>query len=80
MGACGQGLQVSDLSRQSVRVREEQRHSGADPGFPLGGGTDPSGVNIRFCQIKKKLHEIEKKLGRGGARGAPRSVNYIYDQ
>ena len=26
--------------------------SGADPGFAVGGGADPSGpANIRFCQI-----------------------------
>ena len=29
---------------------------GADPGFPVGGGTDPlgGGANIRFCQIFRK--------------------------
>ena len=43
----------------------------ADPGFPLGGGTNPPGrgTNVWFCQIlqKKNLHEIEKMLGHGGA-------------
>ena len=39
-----------------------------DPGFPVGGGAKPpGGANIRFCQILRKLHEIEKTLGHGGA-------------
>ena len=46
---------------------------GADPGFPIGGGANPpgGGANLRFCQkFPKKLHEIEKILGRRG-EGAP---------
>ena len=31
-------------------------YSGADPGFPVGGGANPrgGGANIRFCQILRK--------------------------
>ena len=48
----------------------------ADPGFPVGGGANPpgGGANIRFFpKFPKKLHEIEKILGRRGActEGAP---------
>ena len=40
--------------------------SGADPGFPVGGG-----ANLRVgAKILEKLHEIEKKLGHGGRGGA----------
>ena len=49
-------------------------YSGADPGFPVGGGTNPpGGANIRFWQFFWKLHEIEKILGRreGRVPGAP---------
>ena len=45
--------------------------AGADPGFPLGGGTDPPGrgaPTYDFVKISEKLHEIEKILGRGGGR------------
>ena len=46
--------------------------SGADPGFPVGGGADPRGsANIRFCQNFRKLHEIKKILGRRGAGHEP---------
>ena len=35
--------------------------SGADPGFPIGGGTDPGGMpTYNFTKISKNLHEIEK--------------------
>ena len=48
--------------------------AGADPGFPLGGGRQPTrrGTNLQFCQnFPKKLHEIAKMLGhRGHAPGA----------
>ena len=48
---------------------------GADPGFPVRGGTNPvgGGTNLRLCQnFPKKLHEIEKILGYGGSkRGTP---------
>ena len=42
----------------------------ADPGFPVGGGADPRGgcQHIIFAKFCKKLHEIEKILGRRGAR------------
>ena len=40
----------------------------ADPGFPVGGGANPMGVegtNIQFYQNFQKRHEIEKIMGRG---------------
>ena len=43
----------------------------ADPGFPVGGGADPRGggaPTYNFAKFCKKLHEIEKNLGRRGAR------------
>ena len=50
-------------------------NSGADPGFSVGGGTNPGGgggsPTYDFAKISKKLHEIENILGRGGAPGAP---------
>ena len=51
--------------------------AGADPGFPVEGGTDPLGGGRQhtiFVKFSQKLHEIEKILGRRrGARtgGAP---------
>ena len=46
---------------------------GADPGFPVGGGANPrrgEGVpTYDVVKFSKKLHEIEKKLGRGGGGG-----------
>ena len=49
-----------------------QRDAGADPGFPVGGGANPSGgaPTYEFAKFREKLHEIEKILGRrgGGAR------------
>ena len=49
--------------------------SGANPGFPVGGGADPRGgaPKYDFAEFStKKLHEIKKILGRRGARaGGP---------
>ena len=44
--------------------------TGADPGFLLGGGANPLGgaPTYDFVKFSKKLHEIEKILGRRGAR------------
>ena len=46
--------------------------SGADPGFPVGEGADPWGggasrQHIILSKFPKKLHEIEKIVGRMGA-------------
>ena len=44
-------------------------NAGADPGFYIGGDANPAegGANLRFYQkFPKKLHEIEKILGRRG--------------
>ena len=40
-------------------------HAGADPGFPVGGGTDPRGgaPTYNFVKFSEKLHEIEIILG-----------------
>ena len=43
--------------------------TGADPGFPLGGGgptLQGGSPTYDFFKISQKLHEIEKYLGRGG--------------
>ena len=51
--------------------------SGANPGFPVGGGANPPGVvpTYDFAKFSEKLHEIEKILvqweGGAHARGAP---------
>ena len=45
---------------------------GADPGFPIGGGTNPreGGATYNFAKLFEKLHEIEKIFGPwGGALG-----------
>ena len=41
-------------------------YSGADPGFPIGGGANPPGRAPRydFSKFREKLHEIENILGR----------------
>ena len=61
--------------------------SGADPGFPVGGGANPlaggGGVTYDCAKISIKLHEIEKILGRGGDHepGAPPYIRhwaYVY--
>ena len=45
------------------------RSAGADPRFPVGGGTDPLGApTYGFVNFSQKLHEIEKILGRRGER------------
>ena len=51
--------------------------SGADLGFPIGGGADPAGcANIQFCQIFQKLDEIENILGHKWAHvGAPQDLS-----
>ena len=41
--------------------------SGADPGFPVGGGSNSGGVpTYHFAKFFKKLQKIEKFLGRNG--------------
>ena len=46
--------------------------TGADPGFPVGGGANPLGGAPTYDSVKfsQKLHEIEKILDRGGGGGA----------
>ena len=54
--------------------------SGADPGFPVGGGANPrrgEGVpTYDVVKFSKKQHEIEKKLGDGGW-APPRSATAL---
>ena len=47
--------------------------SGADPGFPLGGGANPPGgaPTYDFAKCHEKLHEIEKILGPQLGRARP---------
>ena len=48
--------------------------SGADPGFPIGGGANCTGgaPTTEFAKFSKKLHEIEKNSDLvGGGGGAP---------
>ena len=50
---------------------------GADPGFPVGGGAEPTGdgaPTYDFAKFKKKLYEIEKSLGHGGVPERPLTV------
>ena len=45
-------------------------NTGVDPGFPVGGGANPSGgaPTYDFAKFCEKLYEIEKILGRRGGR------------
>ena len=48
-----------------------QHKTGADPGFPIGGGANPPGggggaPTYDFAKFCEKLHEIEKILARAG--------------
>ena len=56
-----------------LRKKQKIILSGADPGFPVGGGANPPGEapTYDFAKFCEKLHEIEKILGRRGthARG-----------
>ena len=57
-------------------------YTGADTGFPVGGEANPSEGGVEpptydFVQFSKKLHEIEKNLGRGRGRGAGGSPPWI---
>ena len=47
------------------------RVSGADPGFPLGGGADPpvGAPTYDFVKFPQKLHEIKKIWAVGGRAG-----------
>ena len=56
------------LLLSSVIVISGRSKTGADRGFPVGGGANPPmGANIYdFAKFCEKLHEIEKILGRGG--------------
>ena len=55
--------------------------AGTDPGFPVAGGADPTGVGgaptYDFAKFSTDLHEIEKILGRRGRAPLPppRSAN-----
>ena len=49
--------------------------TGADSGFPVGGGINPRGgggvPTYDFAKFSEKLHEIEKNFGRGRTPGHP---------
>ena len=44
------------LLRKDGKEEGNRTVSGADPGFPVGGGANPpgGGANIWFCQISRK--------------------------
>ena len=53
--------------RQPSKVRckmPKVTTTGADPGFPIGGGTNPPGgtPTYDFAKFCKKLHELEKNF------------------
>ena len=50
-----------------------QLESGADTGFPVGGGGRGGAPTYEFAKFSKKLHENEKIAGRvgGGDGGRP---------
>ena len=57
-------------------TRQQTPRSGADQGYPVGGGSNLRGggaPTYDFAKFYEKLHEIEKILGRRGAcaGGAP---------
>ena len=54
--------------------------TGADTGFPVGGGADPMGgaPTYDFVKFSEKLHEIEKLLGRGGGAPPPQSAAAVH--
>ena len=49
-----------------VSAMSPWRLTGADPGFPVGGGADPLGGApiYGFVKFSQNLHEIENILGR----------------
>ena len=65
---------VLEIREWTLMFHAILRFSGADPGFPVGGGANPPGggaPTYEFAKCREKLHEIEKILGRrGGARRA----------
>ena len=70
-GEGGEGLSVL----VGMVISDGRWNAGADPRFPVEGGTNhPWGApTYEFAKFSKKLHEIEKILGRGGGHvpGAP---------
>ena len=45
-------------------------NTGADSGFPVGGGANPPGSSTyNFAKLSEKLHKIEKVLGMGTRAG-----------
>ena len=47
---------------------KNEQLTGADPGFPVERGVNPPGApTYDFAKFSKKLHEIEKILGRRGS-------------
>ena len=57
-----------------MKMKDIGPKTGADPGFLIGGGTNPQGggVNIQICQIfPPNYMKIRKFWSIGGARGAP---------
>ena len=82
-------VQICCLRQMLTYCKRNQLDSGADPGFPVGGGANSAGrgrQHMILSNFPKNLHEIENILGRrwrGTCRGAPldlplRFVNFLY--
>ena len=63
-------MTVLSLAYAILTVRITRGISGADPGFPVGEGANPTGKGrtqtYDFVKFSKKLHEIGNILGRRG--------------
>ena len=73
------GLKLENNKKKQVLIYSKQtsvRIAVTDPGFPQGGGREPSiggGVNTQFCHNSPRnvLHEIGKQFGRRGGGVRP---------
>ena len=76
----------SIILRRSMHITETDTiqmytytDSGADPGFPVGGGCQPSrrrAPAYKFARFSEKLHEIKKMLVRRGGSHWISHYNY----
>ena len=68
---CANSQNCYYFSNFCQKLHENERiwtPTGADPGFPIGGGANPPGgaPTNDFAKFCEKLHEIEKFLGHRG--------------
>ena len=60
-----QTLDISQYLEGLYKMNDEL--AGADPGFSIGGGTNPlGGPTYDFAKFSRQLHEIEESLGHRG--------------